>query len=194
MSICREQPRTGDWIQTFSGRQFWPLDPRTNELDLVDIASALSKDCRYGGHCLQFYSVAEHCVLMTREARRRGYSIRDQRTTLLHDGSEGYLRDVPRPIKGDLTNYRTIEDGLMERIALRFDVDWPIPPHVKALDEEIVLAEQAQNMAPVPAPWRTGRSAFKADTPMDVQLRCWPPHRAFSEFMIEAANTGAMTA
>lgn len=58
--------RIGDWIQTFTGRQFWPLDPQPDHIDIADIAHALAHDCRFGGHCRRFYSVAEHSVLLSR--------------------------------------------------------------------------------------------------------------------------------
>lgn len=48
------------WIQTFTGRQFWPLDPRAEDVDIRDIAHALSMKCRYNGHCREFYSIADH--------------------------------------------------------------------------------------------------------------------------------------
>lgn len=54
--------RRGDWIQTFTGRRFWPLDPRPEDVCIEDIAHALSLKCRFGGHCTRFYSVAEHSV------------------------------------------------------------------------------------------------------------------------------------
>ena len=57
--------RNGDWLQTFTGKAFFPLDPRPEEMDIFDIAHALSNLCRYGGHCNKFYSVAEHSVLVS---------------------------------------------------------------------------------------------------------------------------------
>lgn len=45
--------RRGDWIQTFTGQQFWPLDPLVEEVHLEDIAHALSNLCRFTGHALR---------------------------------------------------------------------------------------------------------------------------------------------
>ena len=61
----------GSWMQTFTGRQFFPLDPHPNDVDPVDIAHALSLICRYGGHTRRFYSVAEHCVLLSYAPSRK---------------------------------------------------------------------------------------------------------------------------
>src|SRR5262249_32784791 len=185
---CEHQKaRQGDWIQTFTGRQFWPLDPRAEELDIEDIAVALSRDCRYAGHCKRFFSVAEHCVLMTRVARGNGYNKRDQRTALLHDASEAYLRDIPRPLKRGLRGYREIESRLMEVIAARYEIDWPIPPHIKALDESICLDEREQNMAPPPVAWDCD---FESTRPLGVELQYWSPAEAFARFSIELQLVG----
>ena len=37
----------GDWMQTATGRQFWPMDPRPHEVFIEDIAHALSMICRF---------------------------------------------------------------------------------------------------------------------------------------------------
>jgi hypothetical protein len=52
------------WLQTNSGGRFYPFNPRVEDVNIADIAHALSLLCRYGGHVDRFYSVAEHCVLM----------------------------------------------------------------------------------------------------------------------------------
>ena len=56
------QGRKGDWILTYSGIEFWPLDPRPEDVRIEDIAHALSMQCRFAGHCDRFYSVAEHSI------------------------------------------------------------------------------------------------------------------------------------
>lgn len=186
--------RKGDWIQTFTGKMFWPLDPRPAEVDPIDIAAGLAKECRYSGQCLAFYSVAEHSILMDHEARRRGHSLRERRAVLLHDASEGLgLRDIARPIKGDLTNYKTIEAGVMAVIADRFDFDWPLPKFVKELDEAIGHAETAQNMAPAPAPWRPQANTFnRSIEPMNVRLQFWNVDQAFAMFIRAMAEVGCL--
>src|SRR5258708_22646781 len=49
-------PYTTLFRSTYGGRQFWPLDPRPEEIHISDIAPALSKLCRYGGHFLRFFT------------------------------------------------------------------------------------------------------------------------------------------
>lgn len=169
--------RRGDWMQTFSGKQYWPRDPRADEVDIIDIAEALSKQTRYGGHCLKFYSVAEHCVLMAREADRLGCTPGECFAAHHHDASEAYLVDVPRPIKSDLIGYFTIEESNMRCIAERFKFEFPLPAIVKSLDNRILLDEQAQNMAPPPASWNIPGAA------LGVTLRFWSPAHARIEFL-----------
>ncbi|MBF0612521.1 MAG: hypothetical protein HQL55_15470, partial [Magnetococcales bacterium] len=82
--------RTPDnWIQTFTGRQFWPLAPVLEHIHVQDIAHALSLLCRFNGHCQKFYSVAEHSlhVATILPPELAGWG-------LLHDASEAYLADL----------------------------------------------------------------------------------------------------
>jgi uncharacterized protein len=165
--------RKGDWMQTRSGRQFWPLDPRAEEVYIEDIAAALSKLCRYGGQCLRFYSVAEHCVHVSNYAPA-GFG----RAALMHDASEAYLSDVIRPIKSHLTNYLEIEAELERVISDRFGLPWPMPAEVKRLDTAILADERDQAMMPPPVPWPQ-----TTEPPLGVTLKFWKPKRAEREFL-----------
>jgi hypothetical protein len=166
------EPRAGDWMQTASGRQFWPLDPRAEEIHIEDIAAALSKLCRYGGHCKRFYSVAEHCVLMANAA-----SPSLAFAALMHDASEAYLSDVIRPIKRHLPQYGEIEAALERVLAQRFGLVWPLPAAVKTLDERIIVDERDQAMAEPPVPWSDHGAA------LGVTITFWSPERAEREFL-----------
>lgn len=161
----------GDWMQTATGRAFYPLDPRPDEIHLADIASALSKLCRYGGHTRQFYSVAEHCVLLAEKA-----SPEFQLAALMHDASEAYLSDVIRPIKPALANYFAIEARLEKTIAERFNLPWPMPAEVKRLDNAILADERDQAMTRPPQDWKLTEPA------LGVTLRFWTPEKAAFEF------------
>lgn len=90
--------RRGDWMITFTGKRFWPLDPRVDEVCFKDIGHALSMICRYGGHARRFYSVAEHSVLLARYFLEREEGGR-ARFALVHDMAEAYTGDVVRPLK-----------------------------------------------------------------------------------------------
>jgi 5'-nucleotidase len=127
--------RNGGWILTYTGRQFWPLDPRPEDVEIMDIAHALSNVCRYTGHCSQFYSVAQHSVLVSRYCANPLWG-------LLHDAGEAYLADVARPVKPGIVNLKEIENGLMQAVASRFSLSWPEPHDVKAVDTRILMDER----------------------------------------------------
>jgi hypothetical protein len=160
------------WIQTASGRQFWPLDPRPEDVDPADIAHALSMLCRFGGHVLRFYSVAEHSVLLSRYVAPE-YKL----WALVHDASEAYLADVARPIKPHLPGYKLAEYRLMRAICDRFGLPPLMPSAVKEADDAILFDEAAQNMAPPPAPWPNPVK------PLGVKLQFWSPTEARHEFL-----------
>lgn len=80
--------RKGKFINTYSKTRFWPLDPRIEEIQTVDIAHALSILCRVNGHYSHFYSVAQHSIYCAYEARNRRFSKIIQLACLLHDASE----------------------------------------------------------------------------------------------------------
>lgn len=174
MSTPREiiADRKGDWIQTYSGRQFWPMDPRPEDIDIVDIAHALSMLCRFGGHCKRFYSVAEHCVLLSDVADDA-----DALYALLHDASEAYLVDVPRPIKRMLPGYAEAEDVIMAAICDHYGLLRVMPPDVKRLDRAILMDERLQNMEHAPVRWTTDGK------PIGVTLQFWSPDKAKAAFL-----------
>jgi hypothetical protein len=162
-----------NWIQTFRGGQFWPLDPKPRELEARDIAHSLSMQCRFGGHCLRFYSVAEHCVLMASKV-----SPRNKRWALLHDASEAYICDLPKPLKRQLEGYNAIEANIMEIVQHRFSLDPEFPQEVSDADMRILVDERAQNMAPCEHLW--GNEHVE---PLGVELQYWSPERAEHEWL-----------
>lgn len=130
-------------MQTFSGRQFWPLDPDPAAIDIIDIAHALSNACRYAGHVLRFYSVAEHSVHVAMHVSKA-----NAKWALLHDASEAYLVDVPRPVKPFLPGYYAAESLVMAAVCRRFGLPETMPAEVKDIDDRILMDEREQLMAP----------------------------------------------
>lgn len=104
------------YILTYKKHQFYPLDPRIEDIDIEDIAHSLSLLCRANGHFKHFYSVGLHSLNCANEALARGYSSRVALGCLLHDGSEAYLADITRPVKKHLTAYLDYEDVLQSKI------------------------------------------------------------------------------
>ena len=129
--------RSGNWLQTYTGVPFYPLDPRPEDINIEDIAHALSNVCRYGGHCKNFYSVGQHCCIVSRLVPK-GMEM----WGLLHDASEAYLVDIPRPLKEYLVNYYTIEEDCMNSVAAKFNLQMPIPEEVKLADNAALKIER----------------------------------------------------
>lgn len=175
--------RKGTWMQTATGKQFWPLDPRPEEVDIVDIAFGLSKICRYGGHTTRFYSVAEHSVLVAQALPKNL-----QMYGLLHDASEAYLGDVIRPLKRFIPGYREIEEAVMVAICAHFGLTYPMPAAIKEIDCAILLDEYAQVMKPPPGDWKEGNEVGME--PLGVALQCWKPERAAEKFLEEFVHLG----
>lgn len=134
------------WIITFSGKQFWPLDPHIDDINIIDIAHALSLLCRYAGHCKSFYSVADHSIRCAYIGIDK-YPKKLSRTILLHDAAEAYINDIARPIKPYLTNYKKIEDKLEKVIAEKFDLIYPFPPEIKIVDNILLATERRDLMS-----------------------------------------------
>jgi hypothetical protein len=160
--------RKGDWQQTFSGKQFWPMDPRVEDICIEDIAHALSLQCRFAGHCRKFYSVAEHSVRVSWYVESRTETLYGTKLAgLLHDATEAYCVDVPRPMKPHLIGYKEIEAGLARVIE-----QWAClvagaldAPTIKRADEVLLMTEARDLLGPSPAPWTWARGVSAEPLP-----------------------------
>lgn len=85
-------------ITTYTGLKINPLQPQYHQININDIAHALSYICRGNGHTSTFFSVAQHCINCAKEAKERGYSNKIILACLLHDASEAYICDIPKPL------------------------------------------------------------------------------------------------
>ena len=108
------------YITTYTGKHFDPTAPDASLFDVRDIAHALSLTCRGNGHVKTFFSVGQHCVNCALEAELRGFPKRVVLACLLHDASEAYMSDVPRPFKHALPSYVEAEENLLEMIYEKF--------------------------------------------------------------------------
>ena len=109
-----------DYITTYTGKHIDPVHPISDLICIEDIAHALSLICRGNGQVKTFFSVGQHCINCAREALARGYSNRIAFACLLHDASECYLSDVPRPFKKTLTGYKEQEENLLNLIYQKY--------------------------------------------------------------------------
>jgi hypothetical protein len=161
-------------MQTITGRAFYPLDPRVDNVDPVDIAHALAMLCRYGGHVSSFYSVAEHCVLMS-----LAVSPENALWALLHDATEAYMGDLIRPLKRALPAYAEAEDRLMVVICERFGLGPVCPAEVKEADNRILRDERDALKSPPPMPW----VSLENVPALGVPIGGWDPEYAKRRYL-----------
>ena len=128
--------RTGDFIITYKQIEFWPLDPREEEVDIEDIGHALGMLCRYNGHVKKFYSIGEHSV-------RASYivPIEIALPTLLHDGEETFLSDIPSPTKIFMPQYKVWGNNLQSVIYKKYGLPEEEYKAVKEADRIMLLTE-----------------------------------------------------
>lgn len=176
-------------IRLASGRLFEVFgEHQLGEIDPFDIAHALSNVCRFAGHTIDFYSVAQHCVHVAEwlpdELKLWG---------LMHDAAEAYIGDVVGPIKKafsvrvrvglawELNALTACEDRLLQTIAQRFGLSWPMPSAVKEMDRRFLVTEM-RDLTRHHGGWQAEADAYGVK-PLDIRITPWAPARARKAFM-----------
>ena len=108
------------YIFTYSGCVIDPIIISPNDIIIEDIAHALSFTGRANGHFKYLFSVAQHCINCTIEAKNRGLKETVQLACLLHDACECYISDIARPMKELLHGYYDIENRIINVINQKF--------------------------------------------------------------------------
>lgn len=133
-----------DYILTYTKKKFTPTAPVADDVNIEDIAHALSMLCRANGHYASFYSIAAHCLNCYEEACARRESGRVKMACLLHDACEAYISDITRPVKQYLDDYKVIEDRLSKVIYEKF-LGSPLTEYeekmVKIIDDAMLFHE-----------------------------------------------------
>lgn len=164
--------RVGDWFQTFTGVMFWPLDPKPEEIVIEDIAHSLSMQCRFNGHVREFFSVAQHSVMVS-------YIVPLEHALwgLLHDAAEAYIGDMVKPLKLHQPDFRRVEALIMVAVCDRFGLDHLEPPEIKEADNVMLMTERRDLLSLPPETW-TPRAE-----PLDVKIECWESGYAKDRFI-----------
>lgn len=126
----------GPFISTYSGALFFVREMNVKDVPILDIANALSMNCRFNGHIDKFYSVAEHSVLVSKlcEPENALYG-------LLHDYAEAFVSDVPRPFKASITGHEEFEKAVMANVCDLFGLPLDLPEDVAYIDTHICAVE-----------------------------------------------------
>lgn len=133
MEITLSPPNS---IRTFTGLDIDILNPTPEMINIEDIAHSLACTPRFGGHLPEPYSVAQHSISCMR-------LVPDEfkLEALLHDASEAYLGDMPRPIKIMMPDYQRMEKKLQSVISDKYKVSFPMSEEVKKVDNEMLILE-----------------------------------------------------
>lgn len=173
--IAAEAER-GPWILTQSGRRFHLRWPHADEIHLNDIVWALSHLCRYNGHCREFYSVAQHSVLVSHLVEKSDPAL--ALTALMHDAAEAYTGDITRPMKQVCPSLRVLEEPIERAIADRYLLTWPWPEVVKHADLVLLATERRDLMA-------AGMiSSTVLPDPLPAVVSPWDPAYARARFVM----------
>lgn len=168
-------------ILTYTGKAFPALEPDPDLIDIDDISHALSNLCRFAGHVTKFYSVAEHCVRCLDVAVDDGADVLTQLAVLLHDSTEAYLVDLPRPIKraDGFGGYRQAEKKLDRAVIEKFGLHGADSAAILDADLRLLVTE-ARDLLPVnddkSLMWPLGIE------PLPEKIEPWTPERSKKTF------------
>ncbi|KKN18269.1 hypothetical protein LCGC14_0957580 [marine sediment metagenome] len=129
------------WIMTASGRCVYPLELRPEDVVIGDIAHGLAHTCRFNGHSTNFYSVAEHSLIMSHKVSSEAALY-----ALLHDAPEIYISDVPSPIKTAIPQIKEIEERIWQIIMEKFGLNRKHRKEVELADRRMLCTERKQIM------------------------------------------------
>ncbi len=172
---------TTPYVSTYLGNRFYPLVPRIDHIAIEDIAHGLAYQCRFNGQTHEFYSVAQHSLIVSSLVPT------DLRlAALLHDAAEAYLGDMVKPLKVLLPAFAAIEDQVSAMIATAFGVDFSDYAPIKRADL-IALATEKRDLMP----HSTERWAYLDPIrALPERIVTMSPSLAKEEFLREFARLG----
>lgn len=176
------EQRYDTWLQTYTGGAFSLLDPKVDDVCLEDIAHALGMLCRYCGHTDYFYSVAEHCVYMSRMVSQEAAPY-----ALIHDAAEAYVSDLPSPVKRMVPGYKVIENRISAVVLEAFALSAPsekIRNEVHTADGRMLTTERRDLMKEPPQ----SREADDVFSPYEEHINAWSPAKAKQMFLLRALD------
>jgi hypothetical protein len=138
---------------THSGTPIYPSNMvNMNDLNIDDIAHALSMICRFNGHISQFYSVAQHSVHVADIVATMTDDPKIIFQGLMHDAGEAYVGDVISPIKKLAPDIGKLENEFMFAIASKFGFA-PTKHELVHQADLIALAYEATHFTKIPSQW-----------------------------------------
>lgn len=137
------------FIQTFTGREIDLEKFSRNDVVHFDIAIPLSRIARFNGHTVDFYSVAEHCLLAWFVSQKEGCDVATQLAALLHDAHEAYTGDLISPLKKHAAGLCDLDAKIQSEIERFYGVEGHDRAAVKLIDVACLHAERRDLMAAI---------------------------------------------
>lgn len=162
------------YILTRSGRKIDFLDPKPDQIHILDIAQGLALECRFAGQTKTFYSVAQHSNQVSRLVSRE-----HAREALLHDAAEAYCKDIPSPLKALLPDYKEIENRVQRAIQIRFGLPEVMNESIKEADLIMLATERRDLMPKDNQEW----DCLKGVVPLAPIIKAMNPYRAHMAFL-----------
>ncbi len=152
-------------IHLYESKKFInPLLLKIEDIDIRDIALNLTHECRFNGSCRPFFSVAEHSLYVSQllpiELKLEG---------LLHDGSEYLLKDFPKPVKENISEYKIIEQQIQDKIYRRFGIHEMHHNEIKKADN-IVFWNEVQKLKENPEIYK--KQLQNIDFNIRINIKC----------------------
>lgn len=171
------------WFLSFSGHKINPYDLTPNDIKIEDIAHSLSLICRFGGHCREFYSVAQHSVQVS-------YCVSQDNKllALLHDATEAYIGDMVRPLKVTIPQYNDIERDVWLAICGKFNLPTTssihLPEEVDIADCRMLLTEKRDLLNNSQGHvWGYPQAKYPDLQPIPKKIHCWSAEESKRKFL-----------
>lgn len=110
-----EEPLLDLTVRTQKGLELNVEKIEPSQIDIADIAHALSFICRFNGHADQFYSLAQHCLSLSQLV-----SSQHAMQALLSEASSAYIGSIPLNLAENYPLYKEHKDRIQQSILFKY--------------------------------------------------------------------------
>jgi uncharacterized protein len=187
-------------MMDFMGREFYPFDPKLEDIRLNEIAVMLSLMRRYTSQSA--VTVAQHSVIVSEMLEQEDATVAEQVDGLLHDAHEAYIGDFPAPLKKCMTFWYNGQQITYDDLAQILDatIYGKLLPqscryfmgfHSARLKyfDRVALLWEARDILRTPLPWAKNEDYVLPEE----QLMAWSSHKARERFLERYRDLSART-
>lgn len=160
-------------ICLYKGGFFDYTNPEGSDYNIKDIALGLSHTARFSGQSDRPYYVGQHSVIVSKLVPPE-----HALAALLHDASEAFLCDIPKPLKNLIPEYVTLEQNAERAIFRKFGVPFPMHPCVKEADNIAFVTERRDMQPYIPIDEK-----YKDIIPMPNKIIAWDSRTCYLNFL-----------